>query len=637
MSPRLPPAALLLLCVLPSALRAQEPPGQPRDSLPTLARVPTEPVPVSVIGPAEVRLALLRNPADVVSLLTEGSGVWVQRPAGGLGVVGLRVAGLGGREPQLLIDGLPLAGAGSGRLAALQMPPIGLARVEATEAPASARYGTHASGGVIDLISRRPDGQGEVLYNETSRGATDALVHWSGPARPLSYTVTGGLHEQSIRDLDDDGWADLPAYRRITVRPRAFWDGSRGTLLATAGGVWERREGGTPAGKRLKNGVQYREQLETRRADAGLNGRYLARGGMALEVRAAAVRDRRQRILNNAASDDARSFALLEGSLVGRRGAHSWRAGASLERDSYSGYEVQTLDYRFTSPALFAEDRFRVREDLMLAGSARADFHSEYGTLFDPRVAALYHPGPWLLRISGGTGSFAPTPFNDVTEAVGLRTVQPLGQLEPERVRSISFDAGRQLGPVALTASVFGTTVRDPVQARAALPGQLEIGNVAGPIRARGGELFARARLGAVRAFASWRYLEATEADPDSAGHRRDLPLTPRQSARLLAEWVPGRLGRIAGEASYVGEQALADDPFRTRSRPYWLLGLLGEVRLGRASVFLNAENLLDVRQADDDPLVRPARSRTGLWVTDTWAPVAGRVLNGGVRVLLGS
>lgn len=63
------------------------------------------------------------------------------------------------------------------------------------------------------------------------------------------------------------------------------------------------------------------------------------------------------------------------------------------------------------------------------------------------------------------------------------------------------------------------------------------------------------------------------------------------------------------------------------------MLGFLVEWRIGRARLFLNAENLLDTRQTGYDRLVLPAQTPEGRWITDVWAPLDGRALNGGVRL----
>jgi outer membrane receptor for ferrienterochelin and colicins len=77
----------------------------------------------------------------------------------------------------------------------------------------------------------------------------------------------------------------------------------------------------------------------------------------------------------------------------------------------------------------------------------------------------------------------------------------------------------------------------------------------------------------------------------------------------------------------------LEASPYRTTSAAYAIVGLLVERVLGRARLFLNAENLGDVHQTSWDPLVRPTQGADGRWTVDAWAPLDGRVINGGVRI----
>jgi iron complex outermembrane receptor protein len=62
-------------------------------------------------------------------------------------------------------------------------------------------------------------------------------------------------------------------------------------------------------------------------------------------------------------------------------------------------------------------------------------------------------------------------------------------------------------------------------------------------------------------------------------------------------------------------------------------MGLPIDRRIGRFRVFLNAENILDTRQTEYDPLLRPQRTPDGRWITDVWALLEGRAFNGGVWV----
>lgn len=72
---------------------------------------------------------------------------------------------------------------------------------------------------------------------------------------------------------------------------------------------------------------------------------------------------------------------------------------------------------------------------------------------------------------------------------------------------------------------------------------------------------------------------------------------------------------------------------YRLESEPYVIVGALAERRFGRIRLFVNAENLTDVRQTRWDSLLRPERGADGRWTVDAWAPLNGRVFNGGIRM----
>jgi hypothetical protein len=45
-------------------------------------------------------------------------------------------------------------------------------------------------------------------------------------------------------------------------------------------------------------------------------------------------------------------------------------------------------------------------------------------------------------------------------------------------------------------------------------------------------------------------------------------------------------------------------------------------------------ENLGNVGQTRWDPILLPTRSSDGRWTVDVWAPLEGRVINGGARFM---
>src|SRR2546423_9139097 len=119
------------------------------------------------------------TPGDIAMLLNETSGLRVQVTSPSLGAANVRVQGLRGRYAQLLSDGLPLYGGQTGSIGLLQIPPLDLGQVEIIKGVASALYGSSALGGVINLVSRRPQQSGrEVLLDQKTprRGGSAVLL-----------------------------------------------------------------------------------------------------------------------------------------------------------------------------------------------------------------------------------------------------------------------------------------------------------------------------------------------------------------------------------------------------------------------------------------------------------------------------
>lgn len=600
----------------------------------TERRIEDEPLRVEVVSREEVEEKLLMTPGDIAMLLNETAGLRVQPTAPSLGGASVRIQGLRGRYTQILSDGLPLYGGQAGALGPLQIPPMDMGQVEVIKGAASALYGATALGGVVNLISRRPEDERELLLNQTTLGGSDAVLWLADEVdERRGYTLLASVHRQGQADVDEDGWADLPSFRRATVRPRLFWnDGHGRSAFATVGGMVEDREGGTLPDHTTPAGTAFAEELETRRLDAGLMARALLGDSRLLSVRGSAMAQRHRHRFGEALERDVHATAFAEAALSGQDGAHAWVLGAAVQRERYDAEDVPAFDFAYTIPALFAQDEYAPTEWLTLSASARLDHHSEYGAFLNPRLSALIRPGEWVIRASAGTGYFAPSPFTEETEAVGLARLVPTDELDAERARSAMLDVGRHLGPWELNATLFGSEIEDALMVRSAEGGRLALFNSPEPVRTWGTELLARYHEGPIHLTATHVYTHSTELDPEGTG-RREVPLTPRHTAGVVGAWEDEEWDRVGVELYYTGRQTLEENPYRSSSEPYVVTGFLVEKRLGRARVFLNAENLLDTRQTAHDRLVLPARSPEGRWITDVWAPLEGRAFNAGVRL----
>jgi iron complex outermembrane receptor protein len=192
---------------------------------------------------------------------------------------------------------------------------------------------------------------------------------------------------------------------------------------------------------------------------------------------------------------------------------------------------------------------------------------------------------------------------------------------------SASFDLTRSDGPLSYTATVFASRISDPLHVDRSPTYVLR--NLSTPTTNAGVELLGTLRHESFAVTGTYTYVHARETVD---GVDEDVPQTPRHSAGVVGMWEVEDVGRVGVEWYYTGRQTLEENPYRTRSEPYVIVGLLAEKQFGRIRLFVNGENLSGVRQTKWDPLLRPSRAVDGRWTVDAWAPLEGRNVNGGVR-----
>lgn len=596
-------------------------------------RLQDSPLHVEVVSQDEINEEVAMRPGDISMLLNEMGGMRVQTTSPALGASSVRMQGMLGRYTAFLSDGLPLFGQQGAGLGLLQIPPMDLGQVEVIKGNASALYGSAAMAGVVNLISRRPKEEPvrEFLFNRSSLGETDGAMflasqltaHWGA-------TLLGGGYFQEHQDLNGDGWADVPGYARGVVRPRFFWDNKNGgTALLTGGVTYENRSGGTIPGAVLpQTGQPYIEALDTRRYDFGGNVQWVLRGRFVLTTRFSASDQEHRHQFGYDVERDRHELLFGEVSVKGTAGKNTWVAGFADERDAFHPRDTPRFAYTYVVPGVFAQDDINLTSWLTVSASARVDFHNRYGTFFSPRLSALFRKGGWTSRVSAGQGFFAPTPLTEETEAAGLARLLLPTPLKAERGRSASIDLTRSLGPVSVTGTLFVSNIDDPVYVDRGTT--YAIFNLLGPTRNRGAEVLATWRKSPFSATASYTYVHSTELEP--AG-RAEVPLTPRQSLGVVGMWEKEGVARVGLECYYTGRQRLEYNPYRQFSVPYVLVGAMAERKVAaHVKVFLNLENLGNVRQTRWDPLLLPSRESDGRWTVDAWAPLDGRVINGGAR-----
>ena len=590
---------------------------------------------VEVLAKEEINEKLLMRPSNISMMLNETGGLRVQVSSPALGSANVRIQGMRGRYTQILADGLPLYGGQASSLGLLQIPPSDLGQVEIIKGAASALYGGQALGGVINLVSKYPKARpsGELILNATTRNGQDISVYGEGQlSSPLRSSLLANISRQSAQDLDGDSWIDMPRYERIAVRPRLFYEGNNGTsALITIGAMNEDRRGGTTGGGTLLNGDAFRQNQETRRLDGGMKFSHSLDDLTTVDVRTSFMRQDHDHRFGYRVEVDRHETQLLELSVARNLSSVTWVGGVAYQEDHYRSKSLPQFNYQYRVPALFGQFDYDISSDVSIAVSTRWDKHNLYGAQVSPRVSLLYQPGNWTFRGSLGQGFYAPTPFIEETEAAGLFELTPPEGLNVETADTASLDLGYSAGNIEAGVTLFASDIENAIAPKRAGDNEVRFVNLDKPTKTRGVDLLLRWRAKPFVVSANYLYLDATEQVAE-AQSRRAVSLTPRHSAGLVAMWEQHDRGRIGVELYYTGEQSLSDNPYRRKSKPYLHIGLLGELNLGGLKLFLNLENILDVRQTRTDPLLRQTRTPLGVWTVDAWAPLEGFIANAGFR-----
>lgn len=604
----------------------------------TPRRIEEEPLRVEVLAGDDVSEKTEMRPGDLTTLLSEMSGVRMQVTSPALGATNVRIQGLPGRYTLVLNDGLPLFGTQASGFGLAQQPPLDLKQAEVIKGAASSLYGPAALGGVVDLISRRPPDTSQVVLNATMRGGGDLLGFAARQLSPsLGFTVLGGAHAQQAFDADHDGWSDAPGLRRVEVRPRVFYDDSAGrSLMLTAGALTEDRWGGALGQNASRVRVTSPDSLVTRHADAGATGQLRLTPTVSLALRTSANVQDRRRVTSGTPEREREGTLFGELSATATLPQQVLVVGAAWQDERYSNHDVPRFDRTTSTPALFVQHTYTPTTWLASTLNGRCDASSVYGTICTPRASVLLRAGDALsVRGSIGAGWFAPSALNDETEAIGLTRVHVPQPLEPERARTASLDVTATRGPLQVNGTLFANRVRHPIGLRPIVgdtTGGVALVNAPGDLHTHGGELFAVYNEEPIVATAYFATTRSRELSP-ATGTPREAPYVPREEGGVDFALEDDESGAYAAiEVFYTGRQSLDDDPYRALSRPYTTVGLLAAKQLGRSTIFLNLENLTDVRQSRFEPIVRQFAGEGGRQSVQTWAPLEGRAVNVGLR-----
>jgi outer membrane receptor protein involved in Fe transport len=193
------------------------------------------------------------------------------------------------------------------------------------------------------------------------------------------------------------------------------------------------------------------------------------------------------------------------------------------------------------------------------------------------------------------------------------------------------LDINGKLVGAEVLVTTYASAIKDAIEVFDAGNGAAKLANAGAYTRMGGVETAAIWRFEGGKFLGTYGYMKGSRAD-QFTGAREAMPLVPRH--RIGGDLMFEKEGVYRGgiEGIWYGEQSLDENPYRTKSKPYFYLMAIYVRQFKGLEVVANFETLLNVRQTTTDPLVLPTRGMGGRWTTDVWAPLEGFMANVAVR-----
>jgi outer membrane receptor for ferrienterochelin and colicins len=605
--------------------------------------IEAEPTRVEAIDEEEIDEKISMLPANVSMVLAESTGIQVQQTSATTNTQSIRIQGLDGRYTQILKDGFPAFGGFSGSLSVLEIPPLDLRQVEVIKGPSATLFGGDAIAGVVNFITKDPDDKPvtTLIFNQTSALGTDLSVFNSRKFTRFGYTLLGSANYQKEYDVNDDHFTELPRTTSFAFSPKLlFYIDDRTNLVVGNSTSYQNRKGGDMFVLRDQGDSthQYFERNVSFRNVTTFNlNRTFSDGGRFLAKQSLAFFNRELTTPNHLFK--GRQFNSYTDISYSRLfGRHAVVFGGSAVHDRFSedtaAMNIVPRDETRTTAGAFVQDTLDITSKLALDVGFRLDFARHYGVFALPRVSVLYRFSDHLTTRAGfGFGYKTPTMFTEDSEMLLFRNVLPVGNsLKAERSRGGTFDVNykNSVGDkftYSINQMFFYTEITDPLVLTPNAKDIYSFRNADSSVVSKGFETNARLGYGIAKLFLGYTF---TDAKAGYLSGDQRVTLLPRNKINSSLVFEEHENFKTGVEFYYASPQTLDD---RSRTRSLAEVGVFGEKTFGKFSLFVNAENLTDVRQSRYGTVVFPPHQSPTF--AELYTHTEGRVFNGGIKIRL--
>jgi iron complex outermembrane receptor protein len=583
------------------------------------------------------------KPGDIRMMLNESTGIQTQQTSATSYNSGIRIQGLDGKYTQIIRDGFPLYSGFSGGLGLLQIAPLDLKQVEVIKGSSSTLYGGGAIAGLVNLVSKTPKDQRELnfLLNGTSAKGIDASGFYSQKFNKVGTTIFASYNHGTAYDPSNVGLTAIPDFDRYTFNPKIFFYFNENTTANFGiNATVENRIGGDMKYIKDKGDSMhsYFEKNKTNRYSTQLSIDHK-------------LNDKAKFSFKNSVSYYGRSVQIPDYLFSGvqissyseinfnyKKEKSEWVGGINFLTDEFTQDRLDTIipvNYRQNTIGGFVQNMWNVSEAITVETGLRGDYQNIYGFFLLPRISALFKiNNHFTSRIGGGLGYKTPNVFTEDAERIQFKNVLPVDVKNTSAEKSyggnfdINYRATLLDDQVSLSINqlFFYTRINNPLVLTQLTNGYYQYLQPAGFIDTKGIETNVKLTYNHFKLFIGYTFADVKQHYVTTT----QFPLVAKNRLNnVLMYEVEDKL-KIGLEAYYYSPQKLNDG---ATGKSYWLCGFMAEKIREKFSLFINFENILDVRQTRFDTIYTGTITRPAF--RDIYAPVDGFVFNGGIKIRL--
>lgn len=412
------------------------------------------PVPVEVYNPTYFK----KNPTpSVFDALQNVNGVRPQLNCNVCNTGDIHINGLEGPYTMVLIDGMPIVSSLSTVYGLSGIPNSLIERIEIVKGPASSLYGSEAVGGLINIITKKPQNaplvSADVFATSWLEYNADLGVKFNAGKRASALTGINYYNYSNIIDNNGDNFTDVTLQDRISIFQKWNFERNNNRLFSVVGRYfYEDRWGGdTRWTPQFRGGDEiYGESIYTKRWE--FIGNYQLPVQEKILLSFSYNKHDQNSVYGNTSYIAQQKIAYTQLTWDKKLGRNDLLVGLANRYTFYDDNTPATATSDLTDqqnrpdkiwlPGLFVQDEITLNAKHKVLLGARYDYNSIHGNIFTPRLAYKWSLNDQnILRLNAGTGFRVVNLFTEEHAALtGARTIEVKDELAPEKSYNVNLN-----------------------------------------------------------------------------------------------------------------------------------------------------------------------------------------------------